>query len=127
MTANCALGANCAFEDAASLTNGLQSLLSRRGHATGSGPTVGDLTRVFGAYEKEQKGRAKFCKDFTGLYTRFATWQNWFFKVQCLYLAPVIGDQFVADWVFSRVPRDGVKLDFVAESDAKGGKIKYSK
>jgi len=121
MTSNHAFGANCALEDAASLTNGLRALIQRNGS-----PSALHYGDVFGQYQKERQGRAKLCMLFTGNYTRFATWQNWFYKFACLYLAPAIGDQFVADWCFSLIPKHGVKLDFVPEGQSKVGKVMYS-
>jgi FAD dependent monooxygenase len=120
---NLSFGANCALEDAASLTNGLHLLLRRT-----SSPSTTDLEEIFAKYEKECKGRSRLCMLLTATYTRFGTWQNWFFKFACLYLLPAIGGvKFVADWVFSIVPKHGVKLNFIPEIEAKVGKVAYSR
>jgi hypothetical protein len=85
------------------------------------------LEDVFAKYQRERKSRSKLCMLFAGIYTRFATWQNWFFKFACLYLTPAIGDQFVADWLFSVIPKGGMKLDFVPERDIRVGKVPYTR
>ncbi|KAK3389660.1 hypothetical protein B0H63DRAFT_556782 [Podospora didyma] len=122
MTANLAFGLNVSLEDVASLTNRLQGLLVTQ-HATR--PTTSEIEALFADYQAERYSRAKTCVEMTGLYTRFATWNNVFFKWMNLYVAPRVGDMFVADWVFSWIPRGGVVLTFLEESDPKRGKVKY--
>lgn len=122
MTSNLAFGLNVSLEDVAALTNRLHALLVIQ-HVTH--PTTSQLQVLFADYQAERYSRAKLCVRMTGLYTRFATWNNVLFKWMSLYVAPKVGDMFVADWVFSWIPRGGLVLTFLRESDPKRGEVKY--
>src|ERR1700756_3898940 len=106
MTPNLAFGANNAIESAASLVNNLHALLK-----VDPTPDTKDLEKVFAKYQAERHSRARLFTRITATYTRFAAWQNWLSSFASKYIIPLIGDQFIADWVFSLMPKSGIILD----------------
>jgi 2-polyprenyl-6-methoxyphenol hydroxylase-like FAD-dependent oxidoreductase len=121
MASNLALGANNAIESAASLTNHLRALLD-----TDHNLSTVSLETAFSSYQQERFGRAKWCSRLTGLLLRYAGWLNSLLLFVGRFTVIGEGDRFVADTVFPWIPRNGVVLDFVEETERKVGRIPWA-
>jgi len=121
MTSNLALGANNAIESVAVLANHLHALLCKT-----VSPTTKDLEQTFASFQKQRKTRTSQAISMTGDYTRRATWESltaWFLQQ---YMAPLKGDKLIARWIIAPWVRDGVKLNFVEESNPVTGKVPWA-
>ena len=110
MTPNLAFGGNNAIESAAGLANQLHVLLEKN-----STPSTSELEDAFEKYHASRRGRAKFSKEFTGDFTRKAAWSGWLDWFLHRYIAPLIGDRTVINWVVSPFLRDGLLLDYLPD------------
>jgi hypothetical protein len=108
VTPNFAFGGNMAIEGAASLSNSICKALKD----SDGKPTQPAISAMFEEYQESHKARVK--KIFTTCYyaTRMQAWDSIIMRFIARYLAPWLGDEFVADHTATMV-KGGAKLDYI--------------
>ncbi len=110
VTPNYALGANCALEGVAVLSNLLVNL--HNGLAPGQHPSKATILELFHKYQETRKPRMKIAFKMSYELTRLQTCDGWANKITMLYLIPMLGFGFVADQL-AEFCSGAPKLDFL--------------
>lgn len=118
VTPNFAFGGNSALEDVVGFANSLHKALKNSSSTTTDTATLSqpEISAMFQEYQDTQKARIK--KIFATCYyaTRMQAWDNVALRFVSQYMAPLLGDEPVANYTATMV-KGGVKLNYLPVPD----------